>query len=497
MNRNDERLEWIAEYVAGTASAETVAALEQAVGADEAFRDLFLEYLNIDLALSDSAAARDLVRPAGRAAPQHRHRILPWAIVGGLAVAAACVLVGVGNSGPAATVTRSVGPAGLAVGAAIRHEPIALAAGLLEVRTASGVDVVIEAPARFRFESAQRLRLERGRLSAEVPQSGHGFTVITPAGDAIDLGTRFGVDVPAQGRPEIHVFEGQVLAKNRTNMVQSLATGEATVFAAGGNETRQLRSSAFIKRDEVPALAAAISAGRQAASARFLDGLRTDPALIAVLDFDQDGVPEGDYRMVQGRWPGSRAAEFVNVGEHMKVDVGGGRGWPQLTLAAWVRLDRIGAPYHSLYYTDGFQKEPPGFVHWMLTGASLQRIAFIGNRQGVYAANDSRRNHWTTDSVTPVLSERGRWVHLAMVYDSDKGSAKHYLDGRLDADTLMEVAHPARLGPARIGNWDKQDRKLSGRIDELVILGRCLSDAEVQALFVAGNPYQGAAEDLP
>ena len=498
MNRDDHRLEWIADYVAGTASAETIAAIGQAVRDDGAFRDVFLEYLNIDLALSHAAAAADLIRPAACPPRGRRRPWLPWAVVGTTGVAAACIWLTAIAVLPTATVTRSIGPAGFTAGTTIRRETITLSAGLLEVRTARGVDVVVEAPAQFRFESPQRLRLERGRLSAEVPQAGHGFTVVTPAGDAIDLGTRFGIDVPAEGLPEIHVFEGQVLAKNKSAAVKSLATGEATVFTAGENQSRQLRSSAFIKRDEVPSLAAAFSAGRQATATDVLGHLRSDPALITVLDFEPGReVPEGSYRLVQGRWPGSRAAEFVNVGEYMKLDVGGGRGWPQLTLAAWVRLDRIEAPYHSLYYTDGFQKEPPGFVHWMLTGASLQRIAFIGNRQGVYAANDSRRNNWTTDSVTPVVSDQGRWVHLAMVYDSDKGSAKHYLNGQLDADTRMEVTHPARLGPARIGNWDQQDRKLSGRIDELVILGRCLSDAEVRALFVAGSPYQGEPEARP
>lgn len=497
MNGNEERLSWIADYVNGTATADVVAAIEDALRQDECFRDLFLEYLNVDLALAERALAAPLIPPVTRAADRPPTR---WSVdrrgLAGVAAAVAVAVIGLGVYQPCATVTRSIGSTGVAAGVALRRQTITLETGIVELKTARGVDVVIEAPARFRFESAQRLRVEHGRISAEVPPSARGFTVLTRAGDAVDLGTRFGVDVPTEGMPEIHVFDGQVLARATKDTVQSLTGGQAAGLDHGVSHERHLRSNAFIKRDEVAALAAAVSAGRPAESAQVLRWLRDDPALIALLDFEDGGPHEGTFRMVQGRWPGSRAAEFVNVGEHMKVDVGGGRGWPQLTLAAWVRLDSIGSPYHSLYYTDGFQQEPPGFVHWMLTAASVQRIAFIGNRQGVYAKKESLRNEWTTDSATPVLSERGRWVHLAMVYDSDKGSAKHYLNGRLDAATCMEVAHPARLGPARIGNWDKQDRKLSGRIDELVILGRCLGDAEVQTLFTAGNPYQGEPEAL-
>ncbi len=47
-----------------------------------------------------------------------------------------------------------------------------------------------------------------------------------------------------------------------------------------------------------------------------------------------------------------------------------------------------------------------------------------------------------------------------------------------------------RLGPAQIGNWDQQDRKLSGRIDQLVVLGRAMGDTEIEELHEAGTPYR-------
>ena len=68
----------------------------------------------------------------------------------------------------------------------------------------------------------------RGRLSAEVPSSAKGFTVITPTGKAIDLGTKFGVDVPLQGEAEIHVFQGEVIAQSSVGgSRQSVRGGEA------------------------------------------------------------------------------------------------------------------------------------------------------------------------------------------------------------------------------------------------------------------------------
>ena len=189
--------------------------------------------------------------------------------------------------------------------------------------------------------------------------------------------------------------------------------------------------------------------------------------------------------MAQGRWPGSAAPEFVHEGDHIKLNVGSEKVWPRLTLAAWVRLDHLGSPYQSLYHTDGWQSETPGQVHWMLTQDSKMRLALRGNS----LAPGSTEQHGFPDSSTSVLPQRGRWMHLATVYDAEARSVRFYLNGQFDKETRQEVAHPARLGPAQIGNWNKQDRKLSGRMDEFLLLGRALSDSEIRELYLSGTPY--------
>src|SRR5262249_462793 len=115
---------------------------------------------------------------------------------------------------PFATVLSGVGRESLADGARLRGGGYEMKAGRVERITARGVKGGIEATGGFQFESAQRLHLMRGRVAADVPQSAKGFTVITPSGKAVDLGTKFGVDVPAQGEPEIHVFQGEVVAQS-------------------------------------------------------------------------------------------------------------------------------------------------------------------------------------------------------------------------------------------------------------------------------------------
>jgi hypothetical protein len=176
----------------------------------------------------------------------------------------------------------------------------------------------------------------------------------------------------------------------------------------------------------------------------------------------------------------------VEVGDHLQLDLGGERSWPRLTLAAWVRLDRLDAPYQSLLHTDGWAASNPGQVHWMVNRFSTMRLALKGNT----LAPGSPEPDSFPDSRTPVLPEVGRWVHLAVVYDSAARTTRFFLNGRFDSESREATAHPARLGPAQIGNWNRTDRKLSGRVDELLILGRAMPDPEIRALFEAGNPYR-------
>ncbi len=510
----------VERYVDGQATAEQVAALSERLRRDAAARQWFIELLNLDSALAAVALGSIAGMDDSDASPQTPIEITaadstpsptttpstspapaPMPESGSastmffrLLAMATCVMALVGgawwwkaSTSDFATVRGGVGVEGLADGRGLRDEWHEFDAGAVELVTANGARVVIEAPARFRFESAQRLHLIEGRLAADVPPTAKGFTVITPTGKATDLGTTFGVDIQQQGEAEIHVFEGEVIAQSAGGgQRRSLRDGEAFLLQNGAGASRRLRTAAFIRPEEVGSMHAGLKAGQHARSAAALAKLRQDPALIALLDFESRELTEGSFGIAQGRWPGSRAPEFANVGDHMKLDVGGSREWPQLTLAAWVRLDRLGETFQSLLHTDDWNENKPGQVHWMVTRHTTMRLALFGN---TLAPNSEEREDFP-DSRTSVLPEQGRWMHLAVVYDSARRTVRFYLNGAFDKQTHQATAHTARLGAAQIGNWDRQDRKLSGRIDELVVLGRAMSDEEVRLLFDAGTPYR-------
>lgn len=479
--------EQIQRYLDGLATAEEVQQLQNILLTQPDSRRLFADLANLDAALAEQAAGWDSPVQAKSAKPLRTSISHLW-----LAAAATLALCITGtwwwqsSNAVHATVAHGIGSSVFSEGMQIHGAAYEMEAGTVEFITARGAKVVIEAPASFRFENGQRLRLERGRVAADVPPSAKGFTVVTPTGQAVDLGTQFGVDVPQQGQAEIHVFKGEVIAQSsKGGKSHSLKDGQAYSLESGAGASREIRSAAFIQPDEMPALQAALTSGQRARSDAAMATLRQDPALITLLDFEEAELPSGTFRMTQGRWPGSRAPEFVHVGDHMKLGAGAGRSWPQLTLSAWVRLDRLGQPYQSLYHTDGWDEDKPGQVHWMINRDSTMRLALKHNT----LAPGVVEKQGFPDSLTPVLSEQGRWVHLAVVYDAPAGTVRFYLNGRFDKETHQTTAHPARLGPAQIGNWNSKDRKLSGRVDELILLGRAMTDDEIRALFNAGNPY--------
>ncbi|MEM1295241.1 MAG: FecR domain-containing protein [Verrucomicrobiota bacterium] len=107
--------------------------------------------------------------------------------------------------------------------------------GLAELKIGPGVSLAIEGPALFRLVDRHRIEVSRGRIAANVTESGKGFTVVTPLGEIIDLGTRFGVRVDDDGSCEAHVFEGEIDLvqggkSQRLSDTEALRLGETVPF---------------------------------------------------------------------------------------------------------------------------------------------------------------------------------------------------------------------------------------------------------------------------
>ncbi|WP_437225422.1 LamG-like jellyroll fold domain-containing protein [Planctomicrobium sp. SH661] len=475
------------QYAEGQVSVAELDNLNDHLRNDPQARRRFLELVNIDAGLM-SLAMDYAVTAAPHQAPTVRRRALLHRWV--LPLAACLMMMAAGSvfwwqssKSAYASVSSCEGVSGLEKGRLLRDEWYDISEGAIDLLTKDKTSLVIEAPARFRFESPERVRIEHGRLAAYVPPTAGKFTVVTPSGQIVEMGTKFGVDVPRNGDAEVHVFQGEVVAHSPAgNSLRNLVDGDALSLSG---KPSLLRSGAFIHPNEISSLHAAIAAGQQQVSDVALEKLRHDPSLIILLDFESLKYSDGNFGLVQGRWPGTRAAEFVKIGDHIKLNVGEGERWPRLTLSTWVRLDQLSEPYQSLLHTNDWGNQV-GKIHWMITDSKKMRLGTWGNQD--VTRRDGAKHE--ADSNPSLLFDQGRWIHLTLVYDSDLRSVKHYLNGKLDREVIVDVANPALLGEIQIGNWNAYDRKLSGRVDEMVILSRAMSDEEIKALYEAGNPYR-------
>ena len=90
-------------------------------------------------------------------------------------------------------------------------DTVSLAEGQVELTYRSGTKLLLIGPADFVVEK-EGGALRCGGLVASVTEAGHGFTIETPNGKVVDLGTEFGVAVDDLGVSEVSVFDGKVEA---------------------------------------------------------------------------------------------------------------------------------------------------------------------------------------------------------------------------------------------------------------------------------------------
>ncbi len=90
--------------------------------------------------------------------------------------------------------------------------------GLAQIVFECGAIAMLKAPVDLELVSLSEAFLYSGQLLVRVPpdSAAEGFRVGTPAGDLLDLGTEFGVEVESTGGALVQVYEGEVLATGKS-----------------------------------------------------------------------------------------------------------------------------------------------------------------------------------------------------------------------------------------------------------------------------------------
>ncbi len=145
-----------------------------------------------------------------------------------------------------ATITRSSNAVwdrsdlSTAQGTVLRASSVFLMQGLIEMVFEGGSEVLLQAPAVLRLESADQVFLRSGAVSVSIGEDSTGFIVRTPTGTVVDYGTEFGVIVRQTGETEALVHKGKVGIRSGSDPVRSgastiLVEGQAGAVDAAGN----------------------------------------------------------------------------------------------------------------------------------------------------------------------------------------------------------------------------------------------------------------------
>jgi hypothetical protein len=118
-------------------------------------------------------------------------------------------------AGPVATLLRADKahwePEGtLASGQRLSPGPLRLSSGTALLLFDGGAMAAVEGPADFEILSRGRALLRQGHVLARCEGEAAGFSLTTPAGEVVDLGTEFVVSVEKSGATELHVQKGEV-----------------------------------------------------------------------------------------------------------------------------------------------------------------------------------------------------------------------------------------------------------------------------------------------
>lgn len=514
---SEQRLQMLLDrYLDGALSEDDRAELEHVLLASPSARATFWQSAGLHavaMRWGQEAWGRRMAEPAPATLPVRSWR--PYAarwIAAGLAAAACIVWVVVSLTKPAvvpeiAISPDPVGPAGVAmitseVEATWESPPksatltpgttIELRSGAALVEFFSGARLVAQGPARLTITSETEATCGFGRFSAYVPPPARGFTLRAGSLAVVDLGTEFGVNIPASGPPEVHVFNGAVSLSSDGIAAGNLSGGEACRIE--GAVVRRLAASpqSFLRESQYMQLADAENRRRHREWTAFADALSRDPSAVGhyipVAENFRDRTIANRVNgsgaspatiigceIAEGRWPSGRAVEFHGGADRVRLDIPG--GFKAVTLLAWIRLEEVRNGYLALLAPDGLAE---GTLRWGLMDGRL--------RLGIARSSGKPEPNWEavmSDSVV-LPHHAGRWLLVASTFDGR--NICHYVNGERVKSLDAFCPVPLLIGPAEIGNWrGTASAAIRGRIDELAVLRRAMTADELKQVFNAGR----------
>ncbi len=390
-----------------------------------------------------------------------------------------------------------------------------LTAGLAELTFASGAQVILHAPANFTVTDPLGGELQLGKLVAKAPHDANGrgasgFTIATPAGKVVDLGTEFGVNVADDRTMHVIVYVGQVKVESESGTAANpgaaqapvtVKAGEAIVIGPGRPAQRVAPQDERFVRDLEPL---AIKGETEATYVEFMkklkpvvwyrmEGKETDRVLHdemggpdAKLTWDGPGNPFSKGAVGKGLWLRDDPVKDGGaiVPDYPKAD------HDKLSVCAWAYFDGVPIVHDNTIACNwDDSRDPSGQFYFGLINR-WPRVALgviVQPREG-----KMMRIEEGAGQTFPLH----QWQHVAFVHD---GKSLHlYRQGREIPwynHACAGVRHPVEIKALAIGAQlnatggvatSADAARWSGKLDEIAIFNDALSAETIRKLAAFG-----------
>ncbi len=335
----------------------------------------------------------------------------------------------------------------------------------------------IEGPSVFEIIDDNRIRLESGDLQARFEESGQGFTVLTPEGEIVDLGTEFRIEV-GNGESTVQVVKGRVRATAGTD-IRELGEKQSVAMSSGAMTAYSSETAnPILDEFENPAPVVFYHWNfEELEGDRFAASGSNRAAEYGL----KPGLPGRVPERIEGA-RGGHALRFLGTGEFLESSYRGVSGSRPRTVAAWIRIPR-----------DATHREAHGWAGWGLQKGRAQnsesrkwqvswnpQVKLKGWIQPLSPGSvaGAIRTDFGPGWVNGTRDLRdGTWHHVVSIFiggkDADVAThIRHYVDGRLE--------HASGFQRGRV-------KTRTGEESLSLVVGNHLSSAQGKKKFAAGG----------
>ena len=380
-------------------------------------------------------------------------------------------------------------------GVQIEQGSYVLEQGIIQLNYENQAQVIIEAPANFLLIDNNTIHCKEGKISVLAPPSAKGFTISTPIGDIVDLGTEFSTWINPNNFVESHVYKGSLQITLQNNQVRELKAGQATRILFEQNEDNSyenllfvdidLRNDFFIRRLTEP----------KSTYSKYPTKLNT--AVYFPMEMSSDGQTVSDWSNFKNNAQANNLRHRDNlltpgkIGNALSLSGANHRGFlyvpdypktefNELTVSAWIQA-RSRPRWATIVKNWGTNAW--GQFHFGLNEKGYLDAEFM--------TNDHEKVHITAKDKFPLNS----WQHVAFVhkgsevilYNNGQVIARGKVNGINSHGQLRSLGIGTKISDQDQGQRSVIPGHWDGYLDEVAIFNHALSQEQIHDLYQMAN----------